>query len=497
MVMGLFKLLTKYALVMVVASITFSVWAQDSELHNPDEYLSHTLPVLYINTVEHQPIVSKEEYVDATYYLDAEGFEQYESIGSPDEPLALCIKGRGNASWRQPKKPYRLKLEKKASLLGMPKSKHWCLMTAYGDWRGKGRDYMAFQISRLMQMPWTPGDVPCELVINGDYMGLYFVVEKIRVAKERVNIFDQEEEAENDSVMADVTGGWLLEIDNYNEDNQVRLTDIDGTTIKITHHSPEELSEEQDNYIQNLLNKTNNAINTANKGSREWEKYIDVDALARFYMVNEVVDNQEAFSGSCWFYKDKGDTTKFIFGPVWDFGSSMGARLNNEETARRFSYDVDVTYVNNHWIKEIVKFPRFQIALRKYWKLYRDQVFPQMEQVAIDYGNLIAQAGEADYRRWGDGSSLALKASLLNYVRKCLDNKRKFLASQWDVDYEYPLDDVTLDGIVDISDINVIINIMLGKAVEIFPEAQPDVTGDGRVDISDVNAVTNAMLGKD
>ena len=483
-----------FCTLIVCLIISQHVSAQDSIVHDPNEYLSHTLPVLYINTEGNLPVVSKEEYLSATYYLDANGFDQYESIGSAEAPLALEIKGRGNASWNKPKKPYRLKLEKKAAMLGMPKSKHWCLMAAYADWRGKGRDYMAFQISRLMGMPWTPGNVPCELVLNGDYMGLYFIVEHIRIAKERVNIFDQEEVTPNDSVPMDVTGGWLLEIDNYNEENQVRLMDIDGSPLRITYHSPEDLSTEQDIYIRDLLNKTNNAINTTYKGSREWEDLIDIDALARFYMINEVVDNQEAFSGSCYFYKDKGDSAKFIFGPVWDFGSSMGSRLNGE--VHNFSYEPDVTYVHNHWIPEIAKFPRFKIALRKYWHKYRDEVFPQMEQVAIDYGNLIAQAGEADYRRWGDGSSLGVKKTLKNYVNVCLENKRLFLASQWDQDYTYPLGDINLDGTVDVTDVNLMINLILGKEVKLWPEANPDLNDSGTVDVTDVNAVINALLGK-
>ena len=52
--------------------------------------------------------------------------------------------------------------------------------------------------------------------------------------------------------------------------------------------------------------------------------------------------------------------------------------------------------------------------------------------------------------------------------------------------------DINHDGQVDISDVNGVINMMLGKS-DIAPV---DVTGDGQVDISDVNLVINAMLGK-
>lgn len=49
------------------------------------------------------------------------------------------------------------------------------------------------------------------------------------------------------------------------------------------------------------------------------------------------------------------------------------------------------------------------------------------------------------------------------------------------------------DGTVDISDVNAVINMMLGKAEMI---AACDMNSDGKIDISDVNAVINAMLGK-
>lgn len=459
--------------------------SQDSIRHNPAEYLSGTLPVLYITTEDEQPVQSKDEYLNATYYLDAENFGQYQSIGSEDSQLGMKIKGRGNATWRNPKKPYRIKLDKKASLLGLNKSKHFCLMAAYADWRGKGRDYMAFEISRRMGMPWTPGDVPCELVLNGDYMGLYFIVEKIRIASDRVNIVDQEEEGADPD---DVTGGWLLEIDNYTEDNQVRINDIDGSLLKFTYHSPEEPNESQLSYIKDLLTRTHQAVVCQNKSSREWESLIDIDACVRFYVIQEAVDNQEAYSGSCWFYKDQGDSSKFIFGPVWDFGSSMGSR--NYPIASNFMYENTVSYVNNHWIKELVKFPRFQIAVRKYWKKYRDEVLPQMEQVAMDLASAIEVAGDADYKRWNDGSSLYLRMSLQTYV-SVLKSKAQFLADKWNQDYSYPLGDVNFDGVVDVSDINMTVSVIIGSG---YDSDACDVNDDGVVDVKDVNLIISQIL---
>ena len=101
------------------------------ELENPvtevvgeTEY-SGTLPVLYINTDGYLDIVSKEEYQNALWWIDAMGIEGYESIGSAAKPLGMQIKGRGNSTWESfDKKPYRLKLDDKVPLLGMPSNRH-------------------------------------------------------------------------------------------------------------------------------------------------------------------------------------------------------------------------------------------------------------------------------------------------------------------------------------------------------------------------------------
>ena len=457
---------------------------EDTTKHDPAEYLSNTLPVLYINTDNEAPIVDRENYIDGSYYLDANGCD-YESIGTEENQLSLQIRGRGNATWQAPKKPYRLKLETKAALLGMPKSKHWVLLTAYGDWMAHGRDYMSFKISEKMGMPFTPGCIPCEVVLNGDYIGMYFLTEQIRVAKERVNIVEQSD-GETDSLA--ITGGWLLEIDNYNGDTQIRFPDPkkDNKTIKITYHSPEELSVEQLNYLTDLMYKVNDAVNTDDKTSREWEEYIDIDALARFYVLEEALDNREAFSGSSWFYKDRGENTKLIWGPHWDGGSCFGGRNRDQQTCNFFYLD-EPPFALNHWIEEICKFPRFQTAIRKWWKKYRDEVFPTMQEEIDAFGQLTDQALAADFQRWED-----LSASNPGHYRSVLmrfiTNKRNFLATKWD----NPIGDINLDGTVNSNDVTLLYNFL------IFGDDQyaetSDLNGDGTVNANDITMLYEILL---
>ena len=84
--------------------------------------ISGTLPVLYIDTENNEPIVSKEVYLNATYYLDPMGAEDIEALGTKTAQLPMQIRGRGHSSWKGVKKPYKIKLGKKTSLMGMSKN---------------------------------------------------------------------------------------------------------------------------------------------------------------------------------------------------------------------------------------------------------------------------------------------------------------------------------------------------------------------------------------
>ena len=150
---------------------------------------SGTLPVLYINTENSEPIISKDNYLDATCYLDALGLEGYESLGNVTSPIALQIRGRGNWTWTSfDKKPYRIKFSEKVSLLGLKKNKHFVLLAHADDGVGFLKNTVGFELSRQMKFAWTPEQRPVEVVLNGEYLGLYFLTENIRVDKNRVNI---------------------------------------------------------------------------------------------------------------------------------------------------------------------------------------------------------------------------------------------------------------------------------------------------------------------
>lgn len=380
---------------------------------------SGTLPVLFINTENNAPIVSKDDYLNATYYLDAMGVEGVESIGSAASPLTMEIRGRGNYTWKDfDKKPYRIKLTDKQALLGMNKSRHFALLAHADDSKGFMRNMLGFQFSRMLDIAWTPADQPLEVVLNGDYIGLYFLTETIRVAKDRVNIVEQEDE-ETDPEK--ITGGWLVEIDNYDSDPHVTIEEGGRYTMWFTYKTPEVLSAAQEAFLLQEMMRIDNLV-YGDKSSDELWQYLDMDALARFYIVQELMDNYESFHGSCYLYREMGEGQKWKFGPVWDFGSSF----NRDK--QQYMYEGDVWH--NHWIPEICQFPAFMEHVKSVWNTFCAEEYTNIYSFIMQQRDLIASAAAADAKRWPQYGNADL-ANRVQKVTKRLQANVEWLNGQW------------------------------------------------------------------
>ena len=376
---------------------------------------SSTVPVVYLETNNGNDITSKEDYVEGTLYVDALNIKGYTSTGTADAPVATELKGRGNYTWTGfDKKPYRIKMNKKASLLNLTTDKSFNLLAHADDTQGFLRNTTGFAVSRHFGLAFTPSHEPVELFLNGEYKGLYFLTEHIKVSSNRVNITEQDD-LETDP--NNVTGGWLLEIDNYSDDPHITINKKDEyeSEMWFTYKSPEELSYQQEAYITNFLNLTNNAIYAEDKSSTEWEKYIDMDALVNYYLTYEIVANREGFHGSCYLHKDRGADTKLVFGPVWDFGSAL---MNMDDTYIYIDYAWGVK-----WIDEIAKFPRFQQAVRKRWLEKRGTLMPYLRKEVDAFIDKIASAAQCDCKKWpnyGNKNVLSDKEAVYKLLEKRL-----------------------------------------------------------------------------
>ncbi len=349
--------------------------------------ISGTLPVLYIETEGRSPIVSKEVYLNATYRLDPMGVEGIEALGTKAAPLPMQIRGRGHSSWKGAKKPYKIKLDKKTAVMGMPKNKHWALL------KPTENTVAGLQLGKLMNMAWTPSFRPVEVVLNGDYIGLYFLTETIRIDKNRVNIYEQQDQETNPEL---IKVGWLVEVDNYHDEDQITIPECSKWNLTLRYHSPEDLSNAQLQWLTDEFKSINAAVYSSDKTSTEWEKYIDVESMARFFILQEVMDNPDGFHGSFYLHKDLSDNAKWIAGPIWDL-----VCYNREKTDYTFRMKVHYGFTP-HWIGEIIQYDSFCKAVERVWnEVYPNrlsEIYNQIDEIVLPLGSVWAN----DCARWNE-----------------------------------------------------------------------------------------------
>lgn len=379
----------------------FTTLAQDITQPHPGSDsipVTGTLPVIYVNTVDSVPITQKETYIDASMWIDAKGIEGFESVGSEEKPLALGIRGRGNASWLYDKKPYKLKLDKKTALLGMPKSKHFALLN-HAPSQEALNEVISFELGKRIGMAWTPGTQPVEVILNGFNIGLYYLTETVRVESNRVDIFEQEDENTDESI---VSGGWLVEIDNYDDPYQVKIMqDPAGEAFEkgFTHKSPEVLSDIQRQWLINELTTLTNLLYAQDSTDCAWEEMLDIESAAKYYIIAELTGNLDAYIGSTYIYKDLGG--KWMFGPLWDFGWTF------EETDRQRTFieqrDEICEICPYTWIEALWKFPSFRNKVAEIWKDFYPEKTLTMEQFITDFVEKTREAYLLNYQKlWSD-----------------------------------------------------------------------------------------------
>lgn len=389
----------------------------------PERYheWSGTLPVLFINTDGGLPVDSKEEYRKGSYYLDPMGVEGVEALGSKEEPLALQIKGRGNYTWVGfDKKPYRLKFDQKAAIMGLKKSKHFALLANADDNLGFMRNPMGFALSRKLNLPWTPETKPLEVVLNGDYIGLYWLTETIRVDKDRVNVVEQ-----LDLATTDVDGGWLVEIDNYDSDPHVTVTAKDGYNIWFTYKSPEELSPEQESYLSEQMTAINSAVD--NDDFNKLAELVDIPILARYYLVQQMMEDGESFHGSCYLNRQRGADNKWMFGPVWDFGNAF---QNDRGTDPSF---IGQAMFYQVWIPYIYKMPAFKDAVKAEWHKFVSNGCQEVIDELNPLAESIVVASVNDAERWPKYAQTDIMEKY-DLISSYLNNSRRWGIEQWGVE---------------------------------------------------------------
>lgn len=343
-----------------------------------------SLPTISIDTGGAS--IDRDNYIAATMDISA----------TADEPAwsgTLQIRGRGNSTWGMPKKPYKLKLDSKDKLLGMSKNKHWALLANYAD-KSLLRTTLGMRMGEGLGMAWSPDSRYARLVLNGQYEGVYQLIETIRVDSRRVDITEMEP---GDVALPEVSGGYLFEIDQRRDcDWSLLIVTPHNVPICIDTPDEDDIVPQQHDYLAGYLQGTEEALHAPDfadpaVGYRAW---LDTGSFIDWYLVNELAANVDAASfSSIWNYKDRDG--KLMRGPLWDFD------LGDGNAYYCACADPQGFWIRGGtWYDRMFLDPAFAAAVRARWDAVKAGLIDGLPaQVDLIAGELRGDAGD-NFASW-------------------------------------------------------------------------------------------------
>lgn len=354
------------------------------------------LPVVRITTVGGAEIVDKKNYVDGTITVSDPG-KLYSDVETFTADMG--IRGRGNSTWGWPKKPWKVKLDEKASILGMPEDKEWCLLANYAD-RTLMRNIVAMKLSEICGFSWTPRLCSVEVYLNDVYQGVYTFCEHKKVSSSRVNI---EVIDENVTEGEALTGGYYFEIEEQQDADVCWWTSMG---VPMMFSEPETPNEAQQAYVKGLFADFEEALLGSSSADPEkgYAAYIDVESFINFYIVQELTKNIDGnVRKSSFLTKEVGGKLEMYH--LWDFDLTLGNcgyfdwRIGNgPEGFWVKDYASDST-LGGGWYQRLFEDPAFVDAVQKRW----DELMPQLQAVAQfidDQAYVLDPAQKRNFSKW-------------------------------------------------------------------------------------------------
>ena len=323
----------------------------------------------------------------------------------------IAIETRGSSSQSLPKKPYgltTLKTDKttknNVSILGLPEEHDWVLNSIAYD-PSLIRNYLSYNLMRSIGNYAARG-IFCEVVINGDYKGLYIFMEKLKIDDNRINIAKLEN-TDNTGVL--LTGGYVTKADKTTGGDPVAWTmqSYNGWTEYI-HDDPDqnEITTQQAGYIQKQfenLQKTASAQNTSVING--FPSIIDIPSFIDFIILSEISSNADSYQYSTYFHKDRNG--KLRAGPIWDYDLTYGNDLFHWGFDRSHTdvWQFSTGNSGSKFWKDLYNNPTFKCYLVKRWKELNKTGGPlSYSEITKKMDEFVSQISEAKVRenaRWG------------------------------------------------------------------------------------------------
>ncbi len=358
------------------------------------EFEESNLPLVFINT-DGKPIPNEPKImarmgiiyhgVGQTHRLD-EPFNDYDGV------VGIELRGSSSRSWKKKQYGFETREEngenKNISLMGLPAENDWILNAPYID-KSFLRNVLSYDLARRMGH-YASRTRYCELFLNGEYMGIYILMEKIKRDKNRVNIARLDSaDIEGD----DLTGGYIIKIDKWGNDGfESKYLPLNGTNRKILYqyHYPADdvILPVQKAYIKNHILAFEDMMFSDDFADPEtgYPAWIDVDSFVDFFIINELNKNVDGYRLSTFIHKDKDSKDgRLKMGPIWDFNLAFGLAnyYDGEDTdgwmLDEQSFGQDIRDRNDpwqipFWWARLFQEPAFNHRIKQRWVALRGNV---------------------------------------------------------------------------------------------------------------------------
>jgi spore coat protein CotH len=402
---------------------------------NSQVFTESNLPIIIINTDNSTPILDSPRVLGTMKIIyNGPGAQNFVSnqmnLASLNYNGRIDIEIRGSSSQALEKKGYGLTTRladnvsnNNVSLLGMPSENDWVLNGLAFD-PSLIRDYISYSISRNMGN-YAPRTVYCELILNGDYRGLYLLQEKIKSDSQRVNITKI---TTTQNILQELSGGYITKSDKDTGGDPIAWSMpsyVAGNNANFIHDLPKptEVTVQQDNYIHNEFNKLASTTTMNNYSEiNGYPSVIDIPSFVDFMLSNELGSNADGYHFSSYFHKERNG--KLRAGPLWDFNLTYGNDL--------FLWGFDRSHTDvwqfsdggndgaKFW-KDLFLSPQFKCYLSKRWnevtQVGKPMNLATLNSMIDTAVTLISPAVIREQTRWG---SVGIHLDQINGIKTFL-----------------------------------------------------------------------------
>lgn len=392
------------------------------------------------------------------------------------------IKGRGNTSYTEfDKKPYQIKLTQDAPFLDMEPGKKWVFVSNSAD-SSLIRNALSRSLAGHLNLPQSEEGTFVDLYVNKEYVGNYYVVEKIEIQENRLLLSDLQKATEHENETEDlstyetawtdttkakqipndpedITGGYLIERDFDNRFlKEVEINEsyfITEAKECFIVRDPEYTSEAQIAYIDSYVQSVENAILSAEgidgTTGKSYQDLIDVDSFVRKYLLEEVTANYDGGVASSYFYKDS-DTIdgRLYAGPVWDYDVSWGnspAYLGQISTSPERLSRLASHSDSSVWFQSLYHKPEvyekivscYAQEISPYLTLLADEILPMLDEITAASAAMDQVRWEEQYARNGYSGD---RSEQITFIADYIKARKDFLDQAWIA--QIPVHTVTL-----------------------------------------------------